>query len=322
MGLASAARWYTMSTSPSTSRYSVTSWLTNSKFSPRRCSMFWSEPVSRLSMQTTRKSRSTRCSHRWEPRKPAPPVTTAVGIGPMLPMPPGRQPRTLRGLYSLRIASTQQRNTTRTELPARIAAGDHRVFLHDLPRRVLVGRLENRNARVDRAERRPDEHDDALVEQTLEALEVHAPDLALLVRHGLGEVVARRVEEVDPLGHAAFVHIPVMKAALERIVDRLAERRTLRANDRKRRRKLARWHRQGVAFAEAWPPAPGNGPHDDGNPLRAFFDARTEGRGIWKWNHYFDVYHRHFERFRGQEVHILEVGIYSGGSLEMWHDYF
>ena len=61
---------------------------------------------------------------------------------------------------------------------------------------------------------------------------------------------------------------------------------------------------------------------DDDNPLRTFFDARTEGRGIWKWDHYFDVYHRHLERFRGEDVHILEIGIYSGGSLDMWHDYF
>jgi hypothetical protein len=33
----------------------------------------------------------------------------------------------------------------------------------------------------------------ALGQQPLEALEVHAPDLALLVRHRLREVVARRV---------------------------------------------------------------------------------------------------------------------------------
>jgi hypothetical protein len=29
-----------------------------------------------------------------------------------------------------------------------------------------------------------------------------------------------------------------------------------------------------------------------------------------------------FKRFRSRHVHILEIGIYSGGSLEMWHDYF
>ena len=58
------------------------------------------------------------------------------------------------------------------------------------------------------------------------------------------------------------------------------------------------------------------------NPIREFFNARQQGAGIWKWDHYFDVYHRHFNRFRGQEVHILEIGIYSGGSLELWREYF
>jgi hypothetical protein len=58
------------------------------------------------------------------------------------------------------------------------------------------------------------------------------------------------------------------------------------------------------------------------NPLRAFFDARKEGPGIWKWKHYFDIYDRHFSRFRNREVNVLEIGVYSGGSLEMWKHYF
>jgi hypothetical protein len=58
------------------------------------------------------------------------------------------------------------------------------------------------------------------------------------------------------------------------------------------------------------------------NPLRSFFENRTEGHGIWKWTHYFDVYDRHFRAFRGRDVHVLEIGIYSGGSLDMWRDYF
>jgi hypothetical protein len=58
------------------------------------------------------------------------------------------------------------------------------------------------------------------------------------------------------------------------------------------------------------------------NPLRAYFDAHTTGHGIWKWLHYFDIYHRHFQKFVGREVHVLEIGIYSGGSLEMWRNYF
>jgi cephalosporin hydroxylase len=58
------------------------------------------------------------------------------------------------------------------------------------------------------------------------------------------------------------------------------------------------------------------------NPLRSFFDARVEGRGIWKWLHYFDIYNRHLQKFVGRPAHIVEIGVYSGGSLEMWRDFF
>lgn len=60
----------------------------------------------------------------------------------------------------------------------------------------------------------------------------------------------------------------------------------------------------------------------DTNPLEAYFNSHTSGRGIWKWTHYLDIYHRHFQRFIGKQVHILEVGVYSGGSLDMWKEYF
>jgi hypothetical protein len=58
------------------------------------------------------------------------------------------------------------------------------------------------------------------------------------------------------------------------------------------------------------------------NPLRVYFESVTNGRGIWKWGHYFDIYHRHFQKFVGKEVRLLEVGIFSGGSLAMWKRYF
>lgn len=41
-----------------------------------------------------------------------------------------------------------------------------------------------------------------------------------------------------------------------------------------------------------------------------------------KWMHYFDIYERHFERFVGQKVNVLEIGVYHGGSLQMWKNYF
>lgn len=58
------------------------------------------------------------------------------------------------------------------------------------------------------------------------------------------------------------------------------------------------------------------------NDLQKFFDAVESGHGIWKWRHYFEIYNRHFEKFRNKEVNILEIGIYSGGSLGMWRAYF
>ena len=47
---------------------------------PKRCSMLSSEPVMRLSRQTTSSPRSSSASQRCEPRNPAPPVTTMRAI--------------------------------------------------------------------------------------------------------------------------------------------------------------------------------------------------------------------------------------------------
>ncbi len=59
------------------------------------------------------------------------------------------------------------------------------------------------------------------------------------------------------------------------------------------------------------------------NPLRVFFDARKPtDRGIWKWNHYLDVYHRHLAAFRSRQITMLEIGVLDGGGLDMWRAYF
>lgn len=47
-----------------------------------------------------------------------------------------------------------------------------------------------------------------------------------------------------------------------------------------------------------------------------------EGRLVSKWLHYPDVYERHFSRFRGRPIRMLEIGVFQGGSLEIWRDYF
>ena len=57
------------------------------------------------------------------------------------------------------------------------------------------------------------------------------------------------------------------------------------------------------------------------NPLESWYVEHT-GRLIHKWTHYFEIYHRHFSRYRGKRPTVLEVGISHGGSIEMWHDYF
>jgi SAM-dependent methyltransferase len=58
------------------------------------------------------------------------------------------------------------------------------------------------------------------------------------------------------------------------------------------------------------------------NDLERWFHANTEGRRIHKWMHYFEIYDRHFARFRGRAPVVVEFGVSQGGSLRMWKDYF
>lgn len=55
--------------------------------------------------------------------------------------------------------------------------------------------------------------------------------------------------------------------------------------------------------------------------LEQYFKQNNK-RLIFKWQHYFDIYERHFARFKNKEVVILEIGVSQGGSLQMWKDYF
>jgi hypothetical protein len=50
--------------------------------------------------------------------------------------------------------------------------------------------------------------------------------------------------------------------------------------------------------------------------------AANSQRGLWKWEHYYDIYERHFQRFVGNPVSLLEVGVMGGGSLDLWRLYF
>lgn len=81
----------------------------------------------------------------------------------------------------------------------------------------------------------------------------------------------------------------------------------------------------GRVLREAWRALQAQGgrpaPGVDANPLLDYF-ARNEGRLIFKWQHYFDIYHRHFAAFRGRAPVVLEIGVFHGGSLQMWREYF
>jgi hypothetical protein len=48
----------------------------------------------------------------------------------------------------------------------------------------------------------------------------------------------------------------------------------------------------------------------------------NQGRPIHKNLHYFGVYERHFSRFIGQPLTMLEIGTGGGGSSQMWKRYF
>jgi len=55
------------------------------------------------------------------------------------------------------------------------------------------------------------------------------------------------------------------------------------------------------------------------NELFRIFSADTN---VHKWHHYFDIYTRYFERYRDRPITMLEIGVFRGGSLRMWKEYF
>lgn len=57
-----------------------------------------------------------------------------------------------------------------------------------------------------------------------------------------------------------------------------------------------------------------------GDLHRYFLNNAT--KRCFKWIHYFEIYERHFDRFRGTSPTVLEIGVRGGGSVEMWSDYF
>jgi len=50
--------------------------------------------------------------------------------------------------------------------------------------------------------------------------------------------------------------------------------------------------------------------------------ADHQGRLIDKWEHYLPIYERHFAKYVGMPVNVLEIGVSHGGSLQLWKEYF
>ena len=50
--------------------------------------------------------------------------------------------------------------------------------------------------------------------------------------------------------------------------------------------------------------------------------TKNEGQVVHKWHHYIPIYDRYFLNFRKKKIRFLEIGVYKGGSLQMWRKYF
>ena len=56
----------------------------------------------------------------------------------------------------------------------------------------------------------------------------------------------------------------------------------------------------------------------DGNSLYRVWTGIAGGH---KWFHYFKAYQSALSCFNGKAIRMLEIGVYKGGSLKMWHEY-
>ena len=82
-------------------------------------------------------------------------------------------------------------------------------------------------------------------------------------------------------------------------------------------------HRRGLRYGRDFRNAAFQAPPErEPRALETYFDSHREGPGIWKWRHYFDIYDRHLRPFRGRPVQMVEIGVYAGGSIQMWREYF
>ena len=62
------------------------------------------------------------------------------------------------------------------------------------------------------------------------------------------------------------------------------------------------------------------GSHNNSELFNIF--KNHQGRLYTKWIHYFEIYENYLKEYKDKEIHILEIGIHRGGSLQMWKEYF
>lgn len=61
----------------------------------------------------------------------------------------------------------------------------------------------------------------------------------------------------------------------------------------------------------------------DNNAFWPWLKDYEHGPGVHKYEQYIDSYNRHFSKFRKQDkIYMAEVGVQSGGSIELWRNYF
>lgn len=49
---------------------------------------------------------------------------------------------------------------------------------------------------------------------------------------------------------------------------------------------------------------------------------KNEANLIHKWHHHFELYERHFNKYKGKDITFVEIGVFHGGSLQLWKKYF
>jgi len=75
------------------------------------------------------------------------------------------------------------------------------------------------------------------------------------------------------------------------------------------------------AFQQDWRRAKRDRQSDRMSWFSAYLN-RTDDRVLTKWLHYFEAYERELTRFRKAPITFMEIGVFMGGSIPMWKEFF